>query len=99
MGKFGRIMMALILASGFALGTATYAAEDSKHGSGHTSGGKGKGPKYQGGDRGSHSSETHKGGSSHHDGGAGGSKSAESKIFDDHKKGGSSHEEGTEHSH
>ena len=102
----------LVLALGFAVGTAVYAQEDSKHETGH-SGSKGKGPKYQGGDRGSaHSSESHKGGSSHHDGDAGGSKSVESKVFDEGGKGKgpkymggkageveTSHEGGTEHTH
>lgn len=112
MRKYSRIMLVLALVSGFSLGAAAYAAEDS-HGSGHTSGGKGKGPKYQGGDRGSsHSSESHKGGSSHHDSDSGGSKSVEGKVFEEGGKGKgpkymggksgageTSHEEGTEHTH
>jgi hypothetical protein len=97
----------MLLATGLAMGSmAVYAADshsDGGHSDGH-SGGKGKGPKYMGGDRGtSHSSSSHKGGSSHHDSSEGGSKSVEDKIF--HGKSGGGHEtssegeEATGHSH
>lgn len=76
----------VLLVAGLATGSvATYAAHDEGGGesSGHSDG-KGKGPKYMGGDRGSsHSSESHKGGSAHHDSSGGGSKSGEDNIFHD----------------
>lgn len=87
----------LLLGASVAAGSVgTHAADshDDGHASGHTAGGQGKGPKYQGGDRGSsHGSSAHKGGSSHHDGSEGGSKAVESKIFhgrSDHADGGHS---------
>ena len=91
----------LLLAAGLAMGSAASHAADSHtdgHTDSHASGGKGKGPKYMGGDRGSsHSSESHKGGSAHHDSSAGGSKSVEGKIF--HGKSGGHDDGGTEHTH
>lgn len=111
MSRIGKMGVVLLLSLALALaGTASYAAEDhtDSHAEGH-SGGKGKGPKYMGGDRGSsHTSETHKGGTSHHDSSEGGSTSLEDTIFRGHKPPGAgsgedgSHETGetdTEHSH
>lgn len=100
MNAYSKWATITLLAAGLATGTAAaYAAHDEggESSSGH-SGGKGKGPKYMGGDRGSsHGSSAHKGGSSHHDGSAGGSKSAESKIF--HGKSGGHDEGGTDGGH
>jgi hypothetical protein len=104
MHAYSRWATVMVLAAGLTMGVvASHAAET--HTDGHSSGesgGKGKGPKYMGGDRGSsHSSESHKGGSAHHDSSGGGSKSVESKIFHGKsgEEGGSHEDAGTEHTH
>lgn len=92
MVKFRKIGAVMLLSVGLALaGTTCYAAETSSdshtdsHSDSHAdgdSGGKGKGPKYMGGDRGSsHSGSSHSGGSSHHDTSDGGSKTLEDTVF------------------
>ena len=99
MHAYSKWATVVLLAAGLTVGSvATYAAHDEGGESSGHSGGKGKGPKYMGGDRGSsHSSESHKGGSAHHDSSAGGSKSVEGKIF--HGKSGGHDEGGTDGSH
>ena len=96
MNTYSKWATITLLAAGLATGTATaYAAHDEGGELSSHSGGKGKGPKYMGGDRGSsHGSSAHKGGSSHHDGSEGGSKSAESKIFHGKSGGSGGHDDG-----
>ena len=86
-------MASMCMVSGFVRAADDHADHDSGS-SGHSGGGgKGKGPKYMGGQKGeSHSHEGHSGGSSSHKGGTsrGGSKHTEDKIFDGHED----HDEG-----
>lgn len=77
----GAVVRILVIVLATSLPVAFAADDHADHDSGHVSG-KGKGPKYAGGDRGAgHSDQAHKSGSHGHAGGAGGSKSLEEKIF------------------